>query len=306
MSVLQESLSSAVVAAVPLLLVALGELMSERVGVLNIGLEGIMLVGAAAGFIIAIQSDSILVGLLGGTAAGAVFNLVFFAVPVLLLRTSQVLAGFALWLVGVGLSAQLGSPYADDQFDLTLSDTSLPLLHDLPFVGPVFFVQTWPVYVSVLLALGAAFLIAQTRHGLDMRAIGEDPAAARAVGLRVRSWQAFYCGICGALGGTGGAVLSVVVLGSFRDQMTAGRGWIALALVVAAAWLPTRLIVTAFIFGGLLVLADIGQAHGWGIPSPILSMSPYVFTLVILIARAWREHVRGRDMAAPASLSHVS
>jgi general nucleoside transport system permease protein len=304
-SEVQAELASAVIAGTPLFYVALGELLGERVGILNIGLEGIMLVGAAIGFIVAFKTESVPLSLLAAMASGLAFTLVFFAVPVLLLRTSQVLVGFCLWLLGIGLSGQVGDPYAGKSLQIDVNSFEIPLLKDIPFFGRIFFEQIWPVYLAVFLAIAAALVLRRTRHGLNMRAIGEDPDAARAVGISVRRWQAFYIAICGALGGLGGAIFSVVVAGNWQDQETAGRGWIALALVVVAAWKPLRLLWASFVFGGFLIISNVGQAHGWGIPAPILNMAPYLVAVVILVERSWRE-LRARERSAPAALGKVT
>ncbi len=302
MTTLQASLAAAVVAATPLLYTALGELLGERVGVLNIGLEGIMLMGAVVGFIVAVKGHGAALAFLAGGGAGALFVFVTFAVPAVMLGASQVLVGFAVWFLGIGLSAQIGSSYAGQPLSLEVAVVKVPLLHDLPWVGPIFFEQIWPVYAGVALAAAVALLCSRTRHGLDMRAIGEDPASAHAMGVAVKRWQVFYSCVCGFLGGVGGAILSVAVLQNWAEQITAGRGFIALALVIFAGWRPLSLLWAAYLFGVFLVLANLGQAQGWGIPAPILSMAPYLFTVVILILRGWRALKASGAGLAPAAL----
>jgi simple sugar transport system permease protein len=169
-------------------------------------------------------------------------------------------------------------------------------------VGPILFDQIWPVYLGAVLAVAVAVMLNRTRHGLNMRAIGEDPAAAHAMGISVRRWQVFYTGICGLLTGFGGAILTVGITLNWRDQVTAGRGWIALALVIFAGWRPFALLWASYVFGGLLILSDLGQIEGWGIPSPFLSMIPYVFTVIVLTARTWRVLQFSGRALEPASL----
>ncbi|MBS1886150.1 MAG: ABC transporter permease [Actinobacteria bacterium] len=302
MSTLQASLAAAVVAATPLLYAALGEILNERVGVIDIGLEGIMLMGAVGGFIFAVKSNSAPVALLAGGGAGALFTLIAFTLPAVVMGASQVLVGFALWFLGIGLSAQVGSSYAGLPLQLHIGVVKVPLLHSLPWIGPIFFEQIWPVYLGVAICLAAAFVCARTRHGLNMKAIGDDPASAFAAGVAVKRWQAFYSVLGGFLAGIGGAILSVAVLHHWGDQLTAGRGFIALALVIFAAWRPLSLLWTSYLFGVCLVLSSLGQAQGWSIPSPILSMAPYLFTVLILVLRGWRALYSNRGGLAPAAL----
>jgi simple sugar transport system permease protein len=297
MTILQASLATAVLAGTPLLYAALGELLSERVGVLNIGLEGIMLIGAAGGFIAAYESGSLLVGLLGAALSGTLFTLVFFTLPVVFMGASQVLVGFALWFVGIGLSAEIGRNYSSSALSFRTESTAIPFLSDIPWVGKILFDQMWPVYFGVGLALAVGFLLKRTRHGLNMRAIGDEPASAHAMGVPVRAWQAFYSGACGALVGVGGGLLSIAIIQAWKEQMTAGRGWVALALVIFAGWRPIGIVLTSYFFGGLLILVNVGQAQGWGISSEVLAMAPYVITVAILILRTWRELKSGSSLA---------
>lgn len=301
-SVLQASLVSAVLAATPLLYAGLGELLSERVGVLNIGIEGIMLIGAAVGYIVAVSSGNNLLALVAGAAAGAGLTLTLFAFPAVVLGTPQVLVGFAVFFIGAGLSDQIGDPYTTRALDSGISSTAIPLLSDIPFIGPIFFRQIWPFYVAVVLILAVAFLFRRSRHGRDMRALGESPGSAYSVGIAVIRWRLFYVTAGGALIGFGGGVLSVAITQTWQQGMTAGRGWVALALVIFAGWRPIGLLWGAYVFGVLLVLSNLGQAQGWGIPSPFLSMAPYVVTVAILILRTWRENRGMVPTLAPAAL----
>ncbi|MBS1677771.1 MAG: ABC transporter permease [Actinobacteria bacterium] len=302
MTVLQAALATAVLAGTPLLYAALGEMMGEKVGLLNIGLEGMMLMGAVVGFIVAIKTDSLVLGLLAGGAAGTVFTLVAYTFPVVVLRSEQGVVGFAVWFIGVGLSAIIGTHWTSRSLESGFGNVNLPLLDKIPFVGKILFEQPWPVYAGVLLAIFVAWGLGSTRHGMNMRAIGEDPDAAHAMGINVPFWQVFYSGVSGFLCGVGGAVLTLAITLNWNSEVTAGRGWIALALVIFAGWRPLALVWASFGFGACLMLAPFGQAHGWAIPSPFLSMIPYVFTFVVLVIRTWYARRSGRPSLEPAAL----
>jgi simple sugar transport system permease protein len=302
MSSTQSALALGVLAAAPLLYAALGELLCEKLGLLNAGIEGVMLMGAVSAYIVSVNTSSIVVGLLASASVGAAFTLVFYGVPVVFMRSSQILISFAVWFIGAGLSAQLGISYTSKNLPVTLNNTHVPYLSSLPFVGPVFFVQPWPFYGGVILAVCSGILFKHTRHGLAMRAIGEDPASAHAAGIRVRAWQTVYVSVGGALMGVGGGLLSVVVAQNWKEEMTAGRGFVAFALVIFAAWRPLNLVWASYVFGLLLVLGDIGQSNGWSVPAPFLSMMPYIATLLILGGRTWFQYRRSGVSVAPSAL----
>ena len=302
MSAVEASLATAVLSGTPLLYAALGELLSEKAGTINIGLDGMMLIGAMVGFMVAFDSGSIVLGLFGGAGAGLVFALIFFALPVLAFRADQILVGFALWLLGLGLSAQVGQDYAGRTLHVNMAELKIPLLHEIPFVGTILFEQVWPVYAGVLVALAAAYILRRTRYGLNLRAVGEDSSAAYAMGLNVEVWRAAHIALGGLLAGFGGAMLSTIIAATWREEMTAGRGWVALALVIFAAWRPISLILASLLFGFFLILSNLGQIYDWGIPSSILGMAPYVVTLVILGARSWFELKRGARPRVPGGL----
>ncbi|MEV0907984.1 ABC transporter permease [Streptomyces hokutonensis] len=303
--VLQSSLALAIVTGTPLVFAGLGGLLAERSGVLNVGIEGVMLVGAVFGFVTAHNTGSLWAGLLAGCAAGGLFSVVFFGLPALKNRAPQLLIGFALWFIGAGLSAQIGNPYTETSLSFRARPTPLPLLHDIPYVGPILFDQHWVVYLGVFLALAAAFMLGRTRHGLNLRAVGEDPQASYAAGLNVIRWRLAYVAIGGVLQGLGGAVLSVVIVQAWRSEMTAGTGFVALALVTVAGWSPVRLLLTSYAFGVLLVLGSVGQAQEWPISSEFLRMVPYVLTVVVLVVRIWRERSRPGATRAPAGLGQT-
>lgn len=298
----QDTLAAAVVAAVPLIYAACGSLLNEKVGVLNYGIEGVMLIGAVLGFIVASETGNAVLGLLVGAAAGAVFVLVLFAVPVVFLRASMLLMSFALWFIGAGVSSQIGTNYSNRPLAHAMQPWEIPLLSDIPFAGKILFAQIWPAYLGVAIVVGVWFLLTRTRHGLSVRSLGEDPASAYASGVRVAPWRLFYVSVGGLLMGLGGAVLSVAITQGWQTAMTSGRGFIAFALVIFAAWRPLGLLWTSIVVGFMLVLASVGQAQGWSVPSEFLSMAPYLVTIAALIVQALIVRRRGGGSPAPTAL----
>jgi ABC-type uncharacterized transport system permease subunit len=273
--------ASAVAAATPLVYAALGELMVERTGVLNLGVEGMMLVGAMSGFAVGVSSGSLLLGYLAAAAGGALIALLF-GFLTLSLQTNQVATGLALTLFGVGLSAFAGRAFVG------LPITRVPLLHipgltDLPVLGPLLFHYDVLVYLSVVLCVGMAIVLKRTRLGLRIRAVGEQPAVAHALGepvIRIRYLAVLFGG---AMSGIAGAYLSTAVTPMWVEGMSAGRGWIALALVVFGTWKPWRVLGGAYLFGTVTVLQLYAQGLGIHIPSEFLSMLPYAATIVVLV-----------------------
>jgi simple sugar transport system permease protein len=273
-------------AGTPLVFAALGELVTEKSGVLNLGVEGMMLVGAVVAFIVAATSKSPWLGVLAGMGAGAALSLVF-AVVTLTLQANQVASGLALALFGVGLSAFVGLPYVSVVIE--------PIPHVLG-VSPL-------VVLSLALFLFIQWFLYKTRAGLVLRAVGESPQSAHAIGYPVVAIRYLAVLFGGACAGLGGAYLSLVYNPSWAEGMTAGRGWIALALVVFATWKPWRVLAGAYLFGGVTLAQFQAQALGVEIPSQYLSMLPYVATILVLA-------IISRDAAtiklnAPASLGRA-
>jgi len=285
-------------AGTPLVFAALGELVVEKSGVLNLGVEGMMLVGAVCAFIVTAKTHSPWAGVLASTIAAAGLSLVF-AVVALTLLANQVATGLALSLFGVGLSAFVGLDYISVVIQ-GLQPVSLPGLSALPILGDLLFAHNPLVYVSlVLFALVQVFLY-RTRAGLIVRAIGESPQAAHAIGYPVIAIRYAAVLFGGACAGLGGAYLAVAYTPLWVEGMTAGRGWIALALVVFATWKPARVLAGAYLFGGVTLAQFQAQAAGVELPSQLLAMLPYVATILVLA-------IISRDAAlirmnAPASL----
>ena len=298
MASLQDIIVLTLAAGTPLVMAGLGELVVEKAGVLNLGVEGMMLVGAVVAFIVAADTGSAWLGVCAGVAAGAALSLVF-AVLTLSLLANQVAAGLALALFGVGLSAFIGKSYVNAVI-AGLPPVAIPGLTDLPLVGRLVFGQNPLVYVSLLLFAGVHGFLYRTRAGLRLRAVGEAPDSAHAIGLsvvRIRYAAVLFGGACAGLAG---AFLAVAYTPMWAEGMTAGRGWIALALVVFATWKPWRVLLGAYLFGGVTLASFQAQAGGLALPSQVLSMLPYLATIVVLALISRDAAVIRRN--APASL----
>jgi ABC-type uncharacterized transport system permease subunit len=285
-----------IVAATPILLAGLGELVVERAGVLNLGVEGMMITGAVCGFIAAVHSGSPVLGFLAAALAGAALALLFGVLTQILLA-NQVASGLALTLFGLGLSALLGIGYSGIS-PPPVPRLDLPGLSDLPVLGRILFSHDAMVYLSVAAVAAIAWALRATRWGLILRAVGENPGAAHALGYKVVRIRLLAILFGGALAGLGGAYLSLVRVPQWTEGMTAGAGWIALAMVVFSGWKPWRLLLGAWLFGGVTAAQLRFQAQGIPVPAELLSMSPYVITMLVLVLIS-----SGRGMAgAPAAL----
>ncbi len=281
MGIVEAILLTVVTAATPLFIAALGELVTERAGVLNLGVEGMMIIGAATGFAAAILSGSTLVGCLAAIAAGMVMAGLFAALA-LGLATNQVATGLALTILGLGLSGLIGADFIGARRD-PMQKLSLPGLTDLPVVGKLLFQQDPVVYLSLALGGGVWWFLYRSRAGLVLRAVGESHGSAHALGysvLKIRLLAVLFGGGCAGLAG---AYLSLAYTPFWSPGMTAGRGWIALAIVVFASWRPGRAMIGAYLFGGVTILQLHAQARGWGIPSQLMSALPYLATIVVLV-----------------------
>ena len=288
-------------AATPLVYAAIGELVVEKSGVLNLGVEGMMLAGAVGGFAIAHVTGSAVMGVIAGTAAGMVLALIF-AFLTLSLRASQVATGLALTIFGIGLSALLGQPLVGIAYE-GLPKYAIPVLAELPVVGPMLFNHNLLVYGSILLVVAVSFFLRRTQTGLIVRAVGDSPEAAHALGYPVIFVRYLATLFGGACAGLAGCYLSMAYAPMWIENMSAGRGWIALALVVFATWQPGRLLFGAYLFGGITILQLHAQALGINVPSQLMSMLPYVATIVVLVLIS-RDHSRVRKNA-PASIGQA-
>lgn len=290
-------IASLMVAATPILLAAIGELVAERSGVLNLGVEGMMITGAICGFAIAVETGSPWLGFAGAAAGGAVLALLF-ALLTQVALANQVASGLALTLFGLGLSALIGQSYVGIK-PPKFARLDIPVLGDLPVVGRVLFSHDSMLYIAIALVAGVWVLLRFSRAGLILRAVGENHDAAHALGYKVVRIRIMAILFGGACAGLGGAYISLVRVPQWTEGMTAGVGWIALALVVFASWKPWRVLLGAWLFGGITVLQLNLQAAGVAIPVEYLAMSPYLVTILVLVI------LSADKSRAPASLGRI-
>lgn len=281
MTILTFILAGTLAAATPMLLAALGELIVERSGVLNLGLEGMMALGAAIGFVVTYQTHNPLLGFAAAALGGIILSMVFAALA-LTFTANQVAAGLAIGLLGQGMSSLLGKPLESQTIDAP-NKIAIPGLADLPVIGPVFS-QDLVVWLTLALAVVIWAVLNHSKLGLIIRAVGENPAAARAIGFPVLRIRLAAIAFGGALAGMAGAYASTIYTPLWADGMIAGRGWIAVALVVFGTWQTGRIVFGALLFGALSLGGLIGQASGVNLPSQLLASMPYVVTIVMLAA----------------------
>lgn len=300
MELVEAIILSVLAASTPLLIAATGELVTERSGVLNLGVEGMMIVGAACGFGGAWLTGSILVGALFGIIAGTLMSLIF-ALMALGLAVNQVATGLALTIFGVGLSGLIGAGFVGERIT-PAAHLGIAGLTDMPLVGRVLFGEDAFVYFSIALIIAVWWFLYRTRAGLILRACGDNHISAHALGypvLRIRTFAVMFGGACAGLAG---AYLPLAYTPFFIPGMTAGRGWIALALVVFASWRPGRLVVGAYLFGAVTILQLHAQGWGVGIPSQFMSALPYLATVIVLVLLS---RARTGGSTAPAALGTV-
>lgn len=278
---LEQILITIATAATPLLIAAMGELVVERSGVLNLGVEGMMIMGAVAGFGVALSTGSPWLGVFAAIIVGALFSLLF-GFLTLTLVTNQVATGLALTLLGLGLSGMIGEAFVG-QPGVKLGTIYIPGLTSLPFVGKLFFGQDPIFYISLLLTFGVAWFLFRTRAGLTLRSVGDNHGSAHALGINVIGIRYLAVMFGGACAGLAGGFMSLVYTTQWIENMSAGRGWIALALVVFASWRPLRVLAGAYLFGAVSIGQLHAQALGIGIPSQLLSALPYLATIVVLV-----------------------
>lgn len=298
MDLTQAILLTIATAATPLLIAAIGELIVERSGVLNLGVEGMMLMGAVSGFAAAQFTGSAWLGMIAAIIVGSLFSGIF-AFLTLTLVTNQVATGLALTILGIGASAMLGESFVGMP-GVRLEAINLPYLSDIPYVGRFLFGQDPIFYISILLVIGVTWFLFRTRAGLQLRAIGDSHSSAHALGAHVVRTRYLAVLFGGACAGLAGAQLSLVYVPQWVENMSAGRGWIALALVVFASWRPWRVLIGAYLFGAVTIGQLHAQALGFGLPSQFLSALPYIATIVVLVIIS--RNRRLTMMNTPASL----
>jgi len=290
------TLSAAIVAATPIFFATLGAVFSQRAGVLNLGVEGIMLVGAIAGFMASVNTGSLFAGAMGAMFAGLLLGL-FFAFLTVTVRANQVVCGLALTIFGSGLSGYIGRPFLGLTAPVTAPKILIPVLSDIPYLGPILFGQDIMVYIVYITVPLACLFIYRTSHGLNLRSVGENPGAADSAGLNVFFLRYLYVCVGCMLSALGGAYISLIYTPSWIENMTAGRGWVAIALVIFARWDPAKALLGAFIFGGVDIIGLRMQALGVTIPAQYMRMLPYLLTILVLILST-----KNMRNAAPAGL----
>ncbi|MCG8454520.1 MAG: ABC transporter permease [Spirochaetales bacterium] len=291
-------LTRTIVAGTPLLLATVGEIITERSGILNLGMEGLMATGAVTGFIVTFITGSPWLGMLAAILVGALLSMLHGFVCIGL-RANQVVSGLALTMLGLGLSGLWGKPYIGRPLENRMGHLYIPGLSDIPILGDVFLNHDWYVYLAVLIGLLAMFALKHTKAGIILRSVGENPKAAESQGIPVNRVKYIAVAIGGALAGMAGSFLSTAYSGSWNEGMTAGRGWIVIALTIFALWQPSGAFLGAYLFGGIFVLQYMLQPLG--ISPNILAMLPYVATLLVLLIYGLSASGQ-RRMNAPATL----
>ncbi|HDI01375.1 MAG TPA: ABC transporter permease [Candidatus Bathyarchaeota archaeon] len=298
MDLVGHMLHVAIRSGTPLLLAALGEIFAERSGVMNLGIEGMMLVGAITGFAVALATGQPWLGLLAACAAGLLMSLIH-AFLSISLYANQVVSGLSLSMLGLGLSSLMGYAYVGVALPSRILPSPVPGLADLPVVGPALFCQDPVVYLALALAIASWFVLYKTKWGIMIRATGDDPSAADAMGINVYLVRYICVAFGGALAGLAGAYLSLVLTPAWVECMTAGRGWIAFALVIFALWDPLKAILGAYLFGATEALQFYIQAS-LGVDATLLGMMPYVATILAMLVAA--SEVLRKRLGAPAAL----
>lgn len=282
MTLIVQILAATLSTCPPILYASLGEIFSERAGILNLGLEGIMLVGAVAGFIAGLNSESLTIAILVAMAAGAAVGLVY-AFLTVTLQSNQTVAGLALVTVGGGLSGVLGRDVSGVAATVSFSNIAIPGLSQIPFIGPILFNQNAMVYALYFLVPLAHIYIFKTRPGLKLRALGENPSALDSAGTRVYLMRYLYIILGCSITALGGAYITLAYTPTWMIGITAGKGWIAAALVIFASWKPFNAALGALLFGGIEVLGTRMQTIGVPISSYFINMLPYLLTVIVLI-----------------------
>jgi ABC-type uncharacterized transport system permease subunit len=290
------TLQRTMVAGTPLLLATTGEIICERSGILNLGVEGVMAIGAVTAFIVTMTTGSPWLGVAVAIAAGMTISIIH-AFASITLQANQVVSGLALTMLGLGLSGMLGKPYVGKPLSIKMEDWNIPWFSDLPWLGKILFSQSPFFYLAILLALVSWFFLERTRLGIQIRSTGENPKATETQGVNVSKLRYLSVLIGGGFSGLAGAHLSISYSKSWIEGMTAGRGWIAIALTIFALWNPGRAIWAAFLFGGIFVVQYLLQPLG--ISPNFLSMLPYISTLLILLLISFKDP---KKLNAPAML----
>jgi len=294
-------LKASVVAGTPLLLATLGELITEKAGNLNLGVEGMMLIGAISGFALGFHFQDPFIALLGAAVAGSLSAFIYGFLTITL-RSNQVVSGLSLTIFGTGVSSFIGTNFIGKKMAQEVINffkpVEIPLLSKIPIIGEVFFYQDIYIYLSYILAVFLGIYLYRTRKGLNLTAIGENPSAADAAGINIDLYKYIHILVGGALCGLGGAYLSIVEVPTWQDNITAGRGWIAIALVIFSKWNPLKSIYGAYLFGGLSIIGF--RIQYLNISQNLLNMLPYIVTIIVLTFSSLNKSKEG---SPPKSLS---
>ncbi len=291
------TLTRALIAGTPLLLATTGEIICERSGILNLGVEGMMAIGAVVAFIVTMTTGHPWLGVLAAIGAGMALSVIH-AFTSITLQANQVVSGLALTMLGLGISGMIGKPYVGNPLTIKMEDWIIPYLSNIPYIGKIFFTQSPFFYLAIFLALFSWFFLERTRLGIQIRSTGENPKATETQGVNVTRIRYLCVIIGGGFAALAGAHLSISYSKSWIEGMTAGRGWIAIALTIFALWNPGRAIWAAFLFGGIFVVQYLMQPLG--ISPNFLSMMPYLATLLILLLISLKDP---RKLNAPAMLA---
>ncbi|PKM49627.1 MAG: ABC transporter permease [Firmicutes bacterium HGW-Firmicutes-7] len=294
-------LVAVVIAGTPLLFATLGELITERAGNLNLGVEGMMLIGAVAGFGAGFITKNPIMAIIGAVIAGALAALIYGFLTITL-RANQVVSGLALTIFGTGLSSYLGTNFIGQKMPENViafyDPIQIPLLSKIPVIGQVFFVQDIFVYFGYIMAIVLGIYLFHTKTGLNLRAVGENPSAADASGININLYKYVHILIGGALCGLGGAYLAVVEVPQWQENITAGRGWIAIALVIFCKWNPYKATIGAYLFGGLSIIGF--RLQHLNISQNLLDMLPYLITIIVLVISSMK---KSKENSPPKGLS---
>lgn len=285
-------LAAAIQAGTPLLFATLGEILTEKSGNLNLGVEGLMLIGAVMGFLVGHYTQSPVLAMFAAAAGGA-FGSLIFAVLTVTMRANQVVAGLSITILGSGISGFIGQTLVGEVLPATFTQffnpIKIPVLGDIPVVGKLFFTQNIYVYLGLVVAILMTLYLFKTKLGLNLRVVGENPYAADASGINVDLYKYIHILAGGALCGLGGAYLSLVYVPAWQENVTAGRGWIAVALVIFSSWNPIKAIFGAYLFGGLDIVGFRIQQLGIPISQYLIDMLPYLVTIMVLIYDSTRK-----------------
>ena len=304
MEALISFLTAAIVAGTPLLFATIGEIITERSGNLNLGVEGMMLMGAVMGFMVGMMTGNPALALLSAMIAGACGALIF-AFLTITLRANQVVSGLTLTIFGTGFSNFIGQPLvgqiAPESIRLFFRPYAIPLLSNIPLIGPILFRQDAFVYLGYVSAILLGIYLYKTSRGLNLRAVGENPGSADAVGINVSLYKYVHTLLGGALCGLGGAYLSLVYVPAWQEGVTAGRGWIAVALVIFATWNPYKALFGAYLFGGLDIIGFRMQGLGINVSQYFIDMLPYLVTITVLVVVSMK---KSKEKAPPKGLGN--